>query len=686
MALTANDFTLGSLTGATIVRNGFANVNLITVPRILEGDKTFVIKLRKGSAQGIVLGQTPPITIRDNSEFVSLTPNVTTFSEGDSVEFTLLTANAANNATLYFSTLPISGNVDSNDFFTSNVGSFTVVDNVGKIVLTANTDLLDIDEGDDQFKLQIRTQGIEGNIFAVSSDTIQIQDTSNTFRIESVEFSTSGPIIESESLRIIVRSINGYGNAAGSAYYTITGNASIFSGTTGEIIINDNYGEAEIIAESDVPSDEEREFTVQVRTGSIAGDIFAISENIIVTPYITGTVESNVSLIIRLAANSQGMIQGGSTAFDILTIGGTDGEILYYNTIGDLTNDDVINGNTGSTVVTNNGANIIFTAINPYSGNDKIFGVEVRRGSVTGTLLANTSADVVILSNSEGYIQATGGTIDDSETGYRKHIFTTSSIFDVSRVSFNPARNSINYLVVAGGGGGGSGHGGGGGAGGMLTGTTAIGLSGSYNANIGGGGGVSGNGANSDIFGITSVGGGGGEAGYGNVATPGRPGGSGGGAGGERPGIASAPGGTGTPGQGNPGGASRPGGVGSAKGGGGGGRDAAGTGAPGGAAGGAGSAWPFSPANLGTTSTNLTTPGGTRYFAGGGGGGSDLAGDSVGGRGGGGAGKGNPGPSGSNAGQPGFTNTGGGGGGGGGGPGPGSGGGPGIIVIRYPYA
>ena len=257
MALSANDFVLGSLTGTVFVRNGYANINLKTEPRIFEGNKSFVVRLRRAAVDGPVIISTPAITIQDNSEFVSLTPNVTTFNEGDSIQFTLLTANAANNATLYFSTLSVGGNINSQDFFTSNSGTFVIVDNSANIVLTANTDFFAIDEGADQFKLQIRTQGTEGNVVIVSDDTIQIKDTSNTFRIESIEYSTVGPIIESESLRVVVRTVNGYGNAAATLYYTTTGNADVSGSATGAIVINENYGEVEIAAESSVPENEE---------------------------------------------------------------------------------------------------------------------------------------------------------------------------------------------------------------------------------------------------------------------------------------------------------------------------------------------------------------------------------------------------------------------------------------------
>ena len=75
---------------------------------------------------------------------------------------------------------------------------------------------------------------------------------------------------------------------------------------------------------------------------------------------------------------------------------------------------------------------------------------------------------------------ATGGTIVTS--GFKYHLFTSSSNFVVSMDS-----KTVNYLVVGGGGGGGDRHGGGGGGGGVLTGTWTASV-GTYTVTVGSGG------------------------------------------------------------------------------------------------------------------------------------------------------------------------------------------------------
>ena len=164
-------------------------------------------------------------------------------------------------------------------------------------------------------------------------------------------------------------------------------------------------------------------------------------------------------------------------------------------------------------------------------------------GTAIGTIIYNSSTGTVQfyngsrwLATSEGYIEATGGTISDYTEGntiYRAHIFTSSGTFSVTSA---PSASTVDYLVVAGGGGGsvGSNGGGGGGAGGFRTGTgvPVSAVPGSYSVTVGGGGngvvgrGIGSNGTSSIFSTITSTGGG---RGGGFPAAAGASGGSGGG-------------------------------------------------------------------------------------------------------------------------------------------------------------
>ena len=218
---------------------------------------------------------------------------------------------------------------------------------------------------------------------------------------------------------------------------------------------------------------------------------------------------------------------------------------------------------------------------------------------------------------------ATGGTIVTS--GFKYHVFTSSSNFVVSMDS-----KTVNYLVVGGGGGGGDRHGGGGGGGGVLSGTWTASV-GTYTVTVGLGGvagyyetansspqGAGIKGGNSSLSGtgvsVTANGGGGGGTYDGNPT--GTVGSGGGGGGNGFAGVA------GTAGQGNAGGSGlQPGG------GGGGGAGGVGTNANTGTGGIGTTSYSTQLLAVGygtsfavPTSPNVVISGGVAYIAAGGGG------------------------------------------------------------------
>jgi hypothetical protein len=143
MPIFASNFASNSLSGTVRVINGFANINLTTIPYALEGDKTFVIKIRKDSPTGEVLSTSPTLTFRDNSSLVSVTANISSVAEGNLVAFSVVTANTVNGANLFYSVFPVTANVTSDDFY-ANIGVVTITNNAGLIVLRANTNIAKI--------------------------------------------------------------------------------------------------------------------------------------------------------------------------------------------------------------------------------------------------------------------------------------------------------------------------------------------------------------------------------------------------------------------------------------------------------------------------------------------------------------------------------------------------------------
>jgi hypothetical protein len=462
MSIQTNDFLSNSLSGTVLVTESKILIELPTVKIPFNGNKQFVVKIRRNSVIGPVVTTSPQITLRDYSELISITPNTLITSEGTIVGFTVVTANVDNNSNLYFS---LSGNVSPEDFITSNTGIITIVNNIGYANVTTNADLTSYFEGTEQFVLQLRKDSSTGTVIG-NSNLVLVLDTSNIFTLDSVSVSSSN-IFESESVIITVNSFNGFGNAAGTYYYTLTGNATVFGNTSGSIIINDNQGTAEVILESDVPSTEVRLLDVQIRETSVSGTILGNSGNIRVNPFITGTApNAKVSLIRTLSSNVAAIGKGQSVVFTANTIGATQGETLYYDTIavgnGLITSGTFVSGNTGSFTVNGNIGTITLTA-NTTGDYDDTFRLRVRRNSINGTVLGQSnvitysgepSLDILSISTSNLYeTQALTLNITTSNASNSYTLYYTTSgnadIFGSNSGSISVVNNTANLELIA---------------------------------------------------------------------------------------------------------------------------------------------------------------------------------------------------------------------------------------------
>ena len=225
MPIFASNFTSNSLSGAVNVSGGNVAVILTPTPFALEGDKSFVIKIRRGSTQGTVLSTSAPITLKDRTEFVSLTANSATVAEGNLVSFTVVTANVLDGATLFYSVLPVTSNITSTDFV-ANTGSFVIASNSGTFALQANTDLSLMDESGETFKLQLRTNNVTGNIVYVASN-IAILDTSKQYSYTTLTQSNVTLQAGGVALALpITYNLTTRNAASANLYYYMTGNAA----------------------------------------------------------------------------------------------------------------------------------------------------------------------------------------------------------------------------------------------------------------------------------------------------------------------------------------------------------------------------------------------------------------------------------------------------------------------------
>jgi hypothetical protein len=275
MPISASNFTSNSLSGTVFVSGGNVAVTLTPVPYALEGDKSFVIKIRRGSTQGTVLSTSAPITLKDRTTLVSLTANTATVAEGNLVSFSLVTTNVVNGVTVYYSVFPASANVNADDF-TGNTGSVVITNNTATFALQANINVAPVDETGENFRVQLRTNSTTGNVVFATSN-VTILDTYKTYNIISLVESSASRIVEGSNVTFTFTATN---IPAGTIfYYNTVGNVTSFSSNTGSFALN-SISNTFVISNPQVPYSASRSFNVILRSDSASGPIVATSNTI----------------------------------------------------------------------------------------------------------------------------------------------------------------------------------------------------------------------------------------------------------------------------------------------------------------------------------------------------------------------------------------------------------------------
>ena len=328
MPINTNNFTSNSLSGTTTVTNGAANITLGTIPFALEGSKSFVIDLRRNSIAGDIIATSPVITLQDTSSFISLTANVASVGEGSLVSFTLVTANAANNANLYYSVFPVTANLTVSDFYNSNVGVATLVNNQATFSLYANTDAGFVNEDGENFKVQLRTNSVTGNI-VYSTANIEILD---YYKLATITGITSNVVVlQGANVIFSVSTINANGI---SLSYSTEGNVNstnFIGGNTGSFVANATGGFIVLQSNTNIPLNEVRQFRLRVNQ---SGQPATVSSNVTLfgpISYIEATGGTVITTggyrthVFTSSANLDVSSLGASTTVEYLIVAGGGG-------------------------------------------------------------------------------------------------------------------------------------------------------------------------------------------------------------------------------------------------------------------------------------------------------------------------------------------------------------------------
>ena len=314
----------------------------------------------------------------------------TSIQEGGTVNFTVNTTDVGAGTTLYYR---IIGNTDDSDF-TDNVqaGYFNIVSTgsttgVGTITKTAANDVL-VNEITEAFKVVVSTGSTLGPQVGIST-LVRITN----LGLPSYTITPSAASVnEGSSVSFTVNTVN----ASGTLYYSTNGTANAadftdnsLTGSFSLVSTGSTTGVGTIVRSiaTDFDSESGEQFSITVRTGSTSGPGVTTSSNVTI---------GDVTPTVNIAESTTSVDEGGSVTFTISGSNIPDGNYYYtiYEEEGTIASTDFNPANlNGVFSVNNNSGSITITIAEDITseGPDK-FKIQIRTGSTSGTVIAESNA------------------------------------------------------------------------------------------------------------------------------------------------------------------------------------------------------------------------------------------------------------------------------------------------------
>ena len=180
--------------------------------------------------------------------------------------------------------------------------------------------------------------------------------------------------------------VSGTNITNGTYYWTVTSSAD-FGTSTGTFSITSNTGSFTVIPSTDTTTEGSETFTASVRTGSVSGTVVATSSAVTIND--TSTSSSPLSPTYALTPAANNINEGGALTINVATTNVTDATTLYWS----VNNSGDFGTSTGSfTITSNTGSFIVTPTADTTTEGAETFTASVRTGSVSGTVVATSSA------------------------------------------------------------------------------------------------------------------------------------------------------------------------------------------------------------------------------------------------------------------------------------------------------
>ena len=439
--ITSADFGI-SLSGLfTLVSGNYNLLVPIASDTALEEQEQFRIELWPSSDFSNVanrLASTNTINLNDLTESITVTPDITTVKESNSVTFTVNTVNITDTS-LNYEIVPTSGSILANDFSPPGLtGSFNLTGTTtktGSFTLTLANNISY--EGQEKFVVRIKKSN--GTVLATSPE-ITVQDADPTYEI----LEDTSTVIEGDSFTVTVNTTN-YPNP--NVYYRIVPvgtpavDASDFENFSGAISIS--------------PTSSSVTHTIETINKSVYSGTRGFK--VIISDAPGGTEKASTGTIQLVDAAPTYAItvpssvqEGNSFQFTVDTTNLPNNTTRYYKingTSGTVNASDFSSGLTGSFVVTGNTKTVTIQTVNnsAYEGTEQ-FTIQIF-DDILLTLPAKTESTTINLLEGTpvyGPLSPNNGNITEGNT--QSFSFTTANVANGTTLKYKivPQTPNVN--------------------------------------------------------------------------------------------------------------------------------------------------------------------------------------------------------------------------------------------------
>jgi hypothetical protein len=386
--ITVDDFNI-DLSGIFALSSGLYDLTLpVATDLELEGPEQFRIELWPSndfSNDTNRLASTETITLQDSTQDITISPDTSILTEGQSVIFTVNTENISDSI-LTYEIIPTYGDIEASDFTSGSLtGSFNLTGTTTKtgsftLTLVNNPSY----EGEERFVVNIYDSS---SSLLITSEEIKVRDAEPTYGIVP----STNLVTEGDSFTVTVNTTN-YPNQ--NVYYRIE---PLFGPTVDASDFEDGLEGAIPITSSSVVH------TIQTLEKSIFSGTRGF--RIVISDILNGFVEKASSSPISLQDASPTyeievpgfVLEGDSFDFTVNTTNLPNGTTLYYKINGTVNASDFSSGLTGSFVVTGNTKTVTIQTENnsAYEGPES-FTIQIF-DDVSLTPPAKVESDTIIL-------------------------------------------------------------------------------------------------------------------------------------------------------------------------------------------------------------------------------------------------------------------------------------------------